>query len=84
MALYKTLPPRQVKAIFTTLPDDAVQQYLQAMDAKQATKVMKEFKTPADVARLQRVLERIRSTPAAATAATQPTGDPSAAVPDGR
>ena len=89
LALYRTLPPKQVKAIFATLPDDAVQRYLQAMDAKQATKVMKEFKSPAETDRLQRVLERIRATPAAtrpaaAPAADGPTDPATAAVPDGR
>ncbi len=83
LALYRTLPPKQVKAIFVTLPDETVQRYLQAMDARQAAKVMKEYKSPADVDRLQRVLERIRQptqaagAPPAATATT-------ATGPDGR
>ena len=77
LALYRTLPPRQVKAIFATLPDDAVQRYLQAMDARQAAKVMKEYKSPPDVERLQRVLERIRQAPAAPT---QPAADATAAA----
>ena len=82
LELYQTLPPRQVKAIFASLPDDTVQQYLQAMDAKQAGKIMKEFKSPADTDRLQRVLEKIRQ--ARATAAGTPPADPTAAVSDGR
>ena len=81
LALYRTLPAKQVKAIFAGLSDDAVQRYLQAMDAKQATKVMKEFKSPADVDRLERVLERIRL---AKAATTQPSPDATAATADGR
>ncbi len=83
LALYQTLPARQVKAIFTSLPDETVQRYLQAMDARQAGKIMKEYKSPEDVAKLERVLERIRQARAAtATAATDPNAP--AAAPDGR
>ena len=83
LALYQTLPAKQVKAIFLTLPDDTVQRYLQAMDAGQAGKIMKEYKSPADVDRLQRVLEKIRLARAADPAtATDPNA--TAAVPDGR
>ncbi len=80
LQLYQTLPARQVKEIFAALPDDTVQQYLQAMDARQAGKIMKEFKSPADVARLQQVLEKIRQ--ARANAPTDPTA--TAALPVGR
>ena len=83
LALYETLPPRQIKSIFATLPDDEVQRYLQAMDAKQAAKVMKEFKSPAETERLQHLLERIRT--AQATTTTRPAAaEPTAALPDGR
>ena len=82
LAMYGTLPPRQVKAIFATLPDDAVQRYLQGMEPRQAAKVMKEFKSPADAERLKRVLENIRQSHAAAT---QPSPEAAATpVPDGR
>jgi hypothetical protein len=77
LALYKSLPPKQVKDIFATLPDETVQRYLQAMDGRQSAKVMKEYKSPADVARLQRVLERIR-----AAGTTQPAPTDAAAAPD--
>jgi len=81
LTLYGTLPPRQVKAIFASLPDDTVQRYLQAMDPQQAGKIMKEFKSPAEVQRLQQVLEKIRQAPAAV-----PPADPNAtaALPTGR
>ena len=88
--LYRTLPAHQVKEIFTTLPDETVQRYLQAMDARQAGKIMKEYKSPEDTARLERVLERIRQNPIPAPAtptATDSAGaDPTAtaAEPDGR
>lgn len=76
LELYRTLPAKQVKAIFTSLPDDAVQRYLQAMDPREAGKIMKEFKSPADVQRLQGVLERIRQSPPPAPPAPP---DPNAA-----
>ena len=79
LELYRTLPAKQVKAIFTSLPDETVQQYLQAMDARQAGKIMKEYKSPEDVARLERVLEKIRQARVADAAAPA-----TPAVPDGR
>jgi hypothetical protein len=58
--LYNTMPARQVKTIFMTLNDDAMLQYLQAMDSRTASKVIKEFKTTEETERVQRVLERMR------------------------
>lgn len=58
--LYSSLPAKQVKAIFLTLNDDAVLQYLRSMDAGTAGKIIKEFKTPDELDRVQRILERMR------------------------
>lgn len=58
--LYSSLPARQVKSIFLTLNDDAVLQYLKAMDSGTAGKIIKEFKTPDELDRVQRILERMR------------------------
>jgi hypothetical protein len=60
LTLYSSMPARQVKSIFMTLNDDAVLQYLQAMDAGTAGKIIKEFKTPDELDRVQRILERMR------------------------
>ena len=51
--LYNTMPSKQVKTIFMTLNDDAVLQYMQAMDSRTAGKVIKEFKTPEETERVQ-------------------------------
>lgn len=58
--LYSSMPAKQVKAIFMTLNDEAVLQYVQAMDAGTAGKIIKEFKTPDELDRVQRILERMR------------------------
>jgi len=58
--LYNTMPSKQVKTIFMSLSDDAVQQYLQAMDSRTAGKLIKEFKAPEETERVQRILERMR------------------------
>lgn len=72
LALYQVMPARQVKTVFMSLPEDVVEQYLQAMPPKTAAKVMKEFKTPDEADRLQRVLEKMRSsTPPAPQAAAR-------------
>jgi len=59
--LYNTMPAKQVKTVFMTLTDDAMLQYLQAMDSRAAGKIIKEFKTPEEIDRVQRILERMRT-----------------------
>jgi len=57
---YQAMPGKQVKAIFMTLDDATVMNYLQAMEPRAAAKVIKEFKSPEETARIQKVLERMR------------------------
>jgi flagellar motility protein MotE (MotC chaperone) len=59
--LYNSMPSKQVKTIFMTMGDEAVLQYLQAMEPRTAGKIMKEFKTPEETERAQRLLERMRT-----------------------
>jgi hypothetical protein len=74
LALYNTMPGKQVKTIFMSLDDATVQQYLQSMTPRSAGRIVKEFKTPEETARIERVLERMRQaeqdTSAANAAAT--------------
>jgi hypothetical protein len=60
LLLYNSMPARQVKTVFMTLNEDTVQQYLQAMQPRTATKIIKEFKTPEELERIQKVLEKMR------------------------
>ena len=60
MAIYIAMPPKQVKSIFLTLGEATVEQYLDAMQPKTATKITKEFQTPEEMAFIQRVMERMR------------------------
>jgi hypothetical protein len=60
LALYNTMSGKQVKQIFMTLEDEAVMQYLQAMQPRKAAAIIKEFKTADEVQRIQRVLEAMR------------------------
>lgn len=66
LALYQSLPAKRTKAIFMTLPDDTVVRYLQAMDSRQASGVLKEFKTPEETSRAQALLEKMRQASAKA------------------
>jgi hypothetical protein len=66
--LYTIMQPKQVKTIFMTLSEPTVVSYLQAMPPAKAGKIIKEFKAPDEVDRIQRVLERIRSARAGADA----------------
>lgn len=74
LALYQSLPAKQVKTVFMGLEDATVIRYLQAMEPRAAAKITKEFKTAEEVERLTRLLEKMRtaSATAAATAAATP------------
>jgi flagellar motility protein MotE (MotC chaperone) len=60
LQLYSSMPAKNVKAIFLSLSDDVVQQYLEAMPPRTAAKIIKEYKTPEELDRIQKVLERMR------------------------
>jgi flagellar motility protein MotE (MotC chaperone) len=64
LQLYQTMKPKQVKDVFAGMADDAVVRYLRAMEPRQATKVLKEFKTPAEVRRVKLLMERVEGAPA--------------------
>ena len=73
LELYSDMPAKQVKGVFMTLNDDVVVRYLQGMDPKAASKILKEFKTPDESDRLQRILEKIRLSGPDAGAGAAPT-----------
>jgi flagellar motility protein MotE (MotC chaperone) len=68
LKLYGTMRPKQVKDVFATLADDVVVRYLRAMEPRDASKIIKEFKSPAELERLKLLMERVRSAEAAASA----------------
>jgi flagellar motility protein MotE (MotC chaperone) len=68
--LYNVMPAKQVKTIWMTLSDDTVMQYLQAMEPRTAGKIIKEFKAQDETARIQKVLEKIRTSQQAALTGT--------------
>jgi len=78
LKLYSAMPPKQVKAVFMGLPEDAVVRFLQAMPPRTATKIVKEFKTPDESARMNRLLEKLRQGQAFA-GGDQPSTRPSVA-----
>jgi len=57
---YQAMPSKQVKQIFMTLDEETVTNYLQMMEPRNAARIIKEFKTAEEVARIQKVLERMR------------------------
>ena len=59
LALYTSMQSKQVKTIFMTLGDQTVADYLDAMEPRTASKIIKEFKTPQETERIQRVLEKM-------------------------
>jgi flagellar motility protein MotE (MotC chaperone) len=72
LQLYNTMPAVQVKKIFLTLNPPTVQQYLEAMQPRNAAKIIKEFKTPDETAFIQKVLEGMRLAQASAGDGKQP------------
>jgi len=57
---YISMPPKQVKQIFMTLEEKTAVSFLQAMEPSRAAKILKEFKSPEEVDRAQKFLERMR------------------------
>jgi flagellar motility protein MotE (MotC chaperone) len=72
LSLYNAMPSKQVKAIFMSLNEETVQQYLTAMDTRTAGKIIKEFKSPDETIFIQRVLERIRQAQVSSTDGNKP------------
>jgi flagellar motility protein MotE (MotC chaperone) len=68
LQLYGTMKPKQVKDVFTRLPDAEVVRYLRALDTRQATKILAEFKTPAELDRVKALMEQVRAAEAGASA----------------
>ena len=60
LAMYRTMPGKQVKTIFLTLDEQLVGQYVQAMDPRAAARIIREFKTAEETQFIQRVLEHVR------------------------
>jgi flagellar motility protein MotE (MotC chaperone) len=58
--LYNSMTPKQVKDAFAGLDDPTATKYLRAMDPARAAKIFKEFKTPQEIERVQRVMDLIR------------------------
>ena len=74
LALYKSMSSKQLKSVFMGMDQATVATYLQAMEPRTASKIIKEFKLPQEQEFMQKVLEKLRQ-PAAEVAAptTQPT-----------
>jgi flagellar motility protein MotE (MotC chaperone) len=78
LSLYNSMPAKQVKAVFLAMDDDAVVNYLRAMEPKSAAKILKEFKSPEETERVHKLMDRMREpVPVPTTQPTQPaTGSP--------
>ena len=66
LALYQTMPPKQVKTLFMGMDDPTVNRFLQSMEPRVAAKITKEFKAPDEVERLKRIMETMRQPQVAA------------------
>ena len=64
LALYKSMPSKQVKSIFLAMDDRNVAQFLQAMEPRAAAKIVKEFKSPEESQFIQKALQRLRESQA--------------------
>lgn len=60
MAIYDEMKPNQLKDLFTGMDDATVARYLQAMDAGRVSRIVKEFTSPEEKVRAQRLLDRLR------------------------
>ena len=80
LELYRTLPAKQVKQAFMTMEDETVRRYLQAMEPREAAKIVKEFKAPDERQRIQRVIDRMRDGGGAPRGATPAADEPEASA----
>lgn len=80
LALYQSMPTKQVKQVFMSMDDETAKRYLQAMEPRGATKIVREFKTPEEVQRIQRVLDLMRNPGNATTAANAAAANATAAA----
>jgi hypothetical protein len=77
LKLYKSMPPKQVKQVFLSMDDETVRRYLQAMEPRTATKIVREFKAPDEQQRIQRVLQAMGADPVSPPpGGEQKAGDP--------
>jgi len=60
LEVYNGLPTKQVKDIFKTMDQSTVVRYLQSMDPKRASRVLREFKAPDELIKAQDLLEELR------------------------
>ncbi|HMB96630.1 MAG TPA: hypothetical protein VKK61_11370, partial [Tepidisphaeraceae bacterium] len=60
LSLYNTMPAKQVKTIFMGLNDQTIRNYLEAMQPRTAAKIIKEFKSPEETDRIQKIMEQMR------------------------
>lgn len=72
LALYRSMPAKQVKQIFLGLDDETIIRYLQAMPQRTAAKIIKEFKAPDEISRIQRIMEQMRQAEPAESAQGMP------------
>jgi flagellar motility protein MotE (MotC chaperone) len=69
--LYNSMPAKQVKEVFLAMDDQTVVEYLRAMTPRTAAKVMKEFKTPEELDRVHRLMDRMRDATPTTSPATE-------------
>jgi multidrug efflux pump subunit AcrA (membrane-fusion protein) len=75
LQLYETMPAPRAKALLMAMDDATVVQFLQAMEPRTATKIINEFKSPEELSRIQKIMERMRqpiASPQQATAGITP------------
>jgi hypothetical protein len=61
LALYSTLPAKQVKTLVMGLEVETAVQYLQEMEPRAAARITKEFKSADETERLKTILARMRA-----------------------
>ena len=66
MALLDEMQTKDAKSAIAGMDDATAVKYLRAMEPSRAAKIMKEFKTPAEAARVLKIMEMIRGSQAEA------------------
>lgn len=61
LQLLTSMPAQQAKRVLMSMDEELAARYVQAMPARAATRILREFKTAEEATRMQSVLERIRA-----------------------
>ena len=81
LEVYEAMDVKQIKEIFLQLDEETVVRYLQAMEPRRVSRIVKEFTTPEELSKAQSLLEKMRKNDASQEAASASSKSPASVQP---